>query len=99
MPHMKLTFHTDPGHGWLFVSHLQLQTLGLTTKSFTAYSFTDQYGVYAEEDLDAGTVLRAHSDTFGCEPEIDYVDHPVDAPCRGFARCTGDVDEIMARVA
>lgn len=99
MPHMRLTFHTDPGHGWLFVSHLQLQTLGLSTKSFTEYSYHDENGVYAEEDLDAGTVLKAHTKLFSEEPHIEYQDHPVDAPCRRYARCTGKAEEIMATTA
>lgn len=99
MPYMNLTVHTDPGHAWLFVSHLQLKWLGLSINSFTPYSYHDADGVYAEEDLDAGTVLRAHRAILGDEPNFDFVAHPVDAPCRRYARCTGDVDAIVASAA
>jgi hypothetical protein len=96
MPHMNFTVHTDPGHSWLFVSHLQLRTLGLSTKSFTPYSFTDEFGVYAEEDLDAGVVLRAYRAMFDSDPKIDFVDYTADAPCRRLPRCAGDADKIAA---
>ena len=99
MPHMRLTFHTDPGHGWLFVSHLQLQTLGLSIKSFTEYSYRDADGVYAEEDFDAGTVLKAHEKMFGEQPHVDYKTHNDSAPFRRYARCTGNFDDIVASAA
>jgi hypothetical protein len=93
---MNLTFHTDPGHGWLFVSHLQLKTLGLGIGSFTKYSYHDEYGVYAEEDLDAGVVIKTHEKLLGGEPTITFVDHLRDAPFRNCARCTGNSDEVWA---
>jgi len=96
---MKLTVHTDPGHGWLFISRLQLQTLGLTTASFTEYSYHDESGVYAEEDFDAGTVLRAHAAVLGEQPQFSFVDHKIDAPCRHLPRCTGKFEDIMPALA
>ena len=56
---MNFTFHTDDGHGWLFVSDEQLIGLGLNRQSFSAYSYQDGAGVYAEEDCDAAVVIKA----------------------------------------
>jgi hypothetical protein len=89
---MTLTFHTDAGHGWLFATHAELRMLGLNTSSFTPYSFRDSTGVYAEEDIDAGTIIRAHNTRFGCDPVFVFRDHGMDAPCRSLERCTGDAD-------
>ena len=43
----KLTFHTDPGHGWLEVSRADLDALAIADR------------VYLEEDLDASLYLEA----------------------------------------
>jgi hypothetical protein len=70
---MELTHHTDSGHGWLFVSHAQLATLGLSTNSFSHYSYYDDTGVYAEEDCDAGVVVEAHLKQVSCMPTFKNV--------------------------
>lgn len=54
----KLTFHTDPGHGWLEVSRADLDTLEIDEK-ITPYSYQRADRVYLEEDLDAQTYLEA----------------------------------------
>ena len=56
---MKLTFHTDPSHGWLFVSNHNMMKLRLNSKSLSRYSYRDNSGVYAEEDCDAAIIIRA----------------------------------------
>mgnify|MGYP001584529120 FL=1 len=55
---MNFTFHTDAGHGWLFVDNAQLAALGLKRSSFSQYSYCDANGIYAEEDCDAGIVIN-----------------------------------------
>ena len=59
---MNFTFHTDAGHGWLFVDNAQLAALGLKRSSFSQYSYCDANGIYAEEDCDAGIVINAVKD-------------------------------------
>lgn len=54
----KLTFHTDPGHGWLEVSRSDLAELGIAA-SVTPYSYQDAGRVYLEEDCDASLYLEA----------------------------------------
>lgn len=93
---MQLVFHSDPGHGWLFVSYAQLASLDLNLNSFSRFSFYDEEGVYAEEDLDAGVVLKTYEKLFGGEPSITYIDHLRDAPCRNYRRCTGNSDDVWA---
>ena len=55
---MKLTFHTDPSHGWLFVSNHNMMKLRLNSKSLSRYSYRDNSGVYAEEDCDAAIIIE-----------------------------------------
>ena len=57
-----LTFHTDPGHGWLEVNMATLSLAGLTTKAFSRYSYTDPHGgirYFLEEDCDAEIFIKA----------------------------------------
>ena len=59
---MKLTFHTDPSHGWLYISNHNLMKLGLNATALSHYSYRDNSGVYAEEDCDAAIILDAADD-------------------------------------
>lgn len=54
----KLTFHTDPGHGWLEVSRADLDALAIADR-VTPYSYQRAGRVYLEEDLDASLYLEA----------------------------------------
>ena len=54
----KLTFYTDPGHGWLEVPRADLATLGIAAK-ITPYSYAKHGRAYLEEDLDASRYLEA----------------------------------------
>jgi len=56
---LELTYHQDPGHGWIFADNATLAELGLNRGSFSRYSYQDAAGVYAEEDCDAGVVIKA----------------------------------------
>ena len=55
---MKLTYHTDPGHGWLAVPRALLADLNLLDK-VTTYSYQRGGTVYLEEDCDASVLCAA----------------------------------------
>jgi len=48
----KLTFHADPGHGWLEVEFSDLVELDIENK-ISEYSYARVNKVYLEEDCDA----------------------------------------------
>jgi hypothetical protein len=56
---MDFVYHSDAGHGWLFATNAQLVELGLTSSSFSQYSYRGFDGVYAEEDCDAAVIIHA----------------------------------------
>jgi len=58
MAEMELIFHVDPGHGWLQVPSKVIRDLHLQLTSYSYVSACGNY-TYAEEDCDAGTVIRA----------------------------------------
>ena len=64
---LELTYHQDPGHGWIFADNATLASLGLNSGSFSRYSYKDEKGVYAEEDCDAGILIGAMK-----EKEIEF---------------------------
>lgn len=55
----KLTFWSDPGHGWLEVPTAELKELGIENK-ISSYSYINWEGskAYLEEDCDAGVYLN-----------------------------------------
>ena len=83
---MNFTFHTDAGHGWLFVDNAQLAALGLQRASFSQYSYCDTNGIYAEEDCDAGIVINAVKDQ-GREFEFNEQHIDGDHWIRRLERC------------
>ena len=58
MTKRKLTFYTDPAHGWLEVPRADLDTLDIAHK-ITGYSYERAERVYLEEDHDAGLYFEA----------------------------------------
>ena len=52
----KLTFHADPGHGWLEVEFSDLLELEIENK-ISAWSYVKADKVYLEEDCDASLFL------------------------------------------
>ena len=76
MPKTIFKFHTDPGHGWMQVSRLNLTDLGLTPASFSKYSYTDGVDFYLEEDCDMAIFCEAFSAANNCYP--DFIDIPLD---------------------
>ena len=76
-------FHTDPGHGWLFVPGQALRAVGLGPVHFSRYSYLDGAtgtdGMYLEEDIDAGIFLARLRALAGAEPKIEDICHHGDA--------------------
>ena len=56
---IEIVYHGDAGHGWFFFSYELLEDIGLSEAAFSKYSYRDDAGVYAEEDLDASIALTA----------------------------------------
>jgi hypothetical protein len=54
---IRLTFHTDPGHGWLEVHRGVLEKSGIADK-VSEYSYMRGDIAYLEEDRDAGLFLN-----------------------------------------
>ena len=55
---MKLTMHTDPGHGWLEMDRKLLVKLGIATL-ISPYSYQRGEKVYLEEDCDMPRAMDA----------------------------------------
>lgn len=70
----RLKFISDPGHGWLRVPHEVIKNTGLSTASFSRYSYIDHSYMYLEEDMDAGVFMETYKNLNGAEPEIEWVD-------------------------
>ena len=56
-----LTFHTDPGHGWLETTIQELMKYGIHNK-VSQYSYRDGDRVFLEEDCDASLLLAAYKE-------------------------------------
>lgn len=58
MKKITLRFLSDPGHGWLSVTHELIRKLGVADK-ISGHSYMTNTRAYLEEDSDAGIVLDA----------------------------------------
>ena len=68
----NLTYHNDPGYGWLEVPLSDLTTLDMTDK-ISSCSYQDEANAYLEEDLDVGVYLRAARATgWSVDTKDDY---------------------------
>ncbi len=68
-----LTYHNDPGHGWLEVTLEGLTAVGLTKAAFSHYSYTsprDGGRVYLEEDSDMNIFMEAYKARNGDYPKL-----------------------------
>ena len=65
IPSTVFTFHSDPGHGWLFVPWAVIIDLGIDTDVFTTYSYVDDKGMYLEEDVDGPMFEKLYTATTG----------------------------------
>lgn len=76
---MTLTYHTDPGHGWLEVSPFALADVGLTVADFSGYSYVGPAGgehsnptrYYLEEDCDMAKFMEAFKTKHGEYPDLN----------------------------
>lgn len=86
---MKLTFYSDPGHGWLRVPVHLLDSWGLIDK-ITPYSYVrGNNWAYLEEDCDASTFLNA-AEMRGQSVEIRESNCARDySPIRNYANYDG----------
>lgn len=78
----KLSFHSDPGHGWLAVNVRDLETLGLM-KKISHYSYVRGNTVYLEEDCDYGLFLQASKEA-GWNLSIKTIHYDKTAPIRSY---------------
>ena len=78
-----LTYHTDPGHGWLEVDRSELDRLGISGR-ISPYSYMRGATAYLEEDCDATLYIDAVRAETGRNP--DYVEkHTNDSsPIRSY---------------
>jgi len=76
-----LTFHEDPGHGWLEVPFIELVYLGVAGKISTC-SYMHHGKAYLEEDNDAGIYLDALN-ALNIEYEFNTI-HKDNTPIRNY---------------
>ena len=55
---ITLTFHTDPGHGWLEIEKQLVIELGIAPK-ISRFSYVLGTRMFLEEDCDAGLAIDA----------------------------------------
>ena len=68
-----LTYHTDPGHGWLQVSQTDLDDVGLSYTDFSSCSYTDSKFLFLEEDCDMAVFMLAFRAKHGKLPSINEI--------------------------
>jgi hypothetical protein len=79
-------FHADQGHGWLAAPLNEFTALGLTSKSFSRYSYRKGSMAYLEEDCDAGIFARAYVAKYGQPLPIIEKHTNSDSPIRNYPR-------------
>ncbi len=87
-----LTFHSDPGHGWLQVERTDLIDLGIEGV-ISPYSYVMGDYAYLEEDCDASVYIAALKE-HGISHTISAVDYRYDAPIRGMNRYRMRIQEL-----
>lgn len=81
---LTLTYHQDPGHGWLEVPREQLEQLQLADR-ISRYSYQKGASAYLEEDCDAAVFMSA-ARAAGWTIRIREVHTNHDHPIRSFPR-------------
>lgn len=74
------TFHADPGHGWLQVTHAEIARLGIDGQ-ISGYSYRDATHAYLEEDCDAPAFTEAKA-ARGEPMTLEYRHTNNDSPIR-----------------
>ena len=80
---MKLTYFTDPGHGWVKVPRKLLERLSIADQ-ISRYSYSRGDSVYLEEDCDASLFFNAYKDKYGVDPKHDYRHTNNRSPIRNY---------------
>ncbi|NJO65050.1 MAG: hypothetical protein HC836_45160 [Richelia sp. RM2_1_2] len=77
-----MTFHSDPGHGWLEVSETIMDQLNILDRisEYSYYSF-DEKKYYLEEDCDASILINALK-----QQRIEYVIRELEHKGSAFIR-------------
>ena len=81
---MKLTYITDPGHGWLLVTIDQVEQVGLSACDFSGCSYRRGDVLALEEDCDMGVFLEAYQAKHRETPLIQADHLEYDAPIRSW---------------
>ena len=85
---MAFSLHSDPAHGYLYVTARDLERVDLRPSDFTTYSFTGWDGsIYLEEDCDMSRFAKRWEERVG-KFEIDLLRFDGPAPCRDLPRNT-----------
>jgi hypothetical protein len=83
------TYYSDPGHGWLAVSHADVQDVGLTLSMFSPCSYERGDMAFLEEDCDAGLFVAAYRAKHGRAPAYTEKGANSDSPIRNYKRLPG----------
>jgi len=82
---LKISFYSDPGHGWAAVKRQLIDELGIA-EYISEYSFQKGNTVYLEEDQDLPMFLAAFSKQR--KQKVEFVEKHTDgrSPIRGYER-------------
>lgn len=84
MKTIKLSYYTDPAHGWVKVSKKVLFDLEISDK-ITRYSYMRGEYAYLEEDHDLSILINAYSKR-GITIQFNQSNSNRDSKIRGYAR-------------
>lgn len=85
---VEFKFISDPGHGWLEVDISDIHAVGLTSASFSRFSYRKHDTCYLEEDCDASRFIDAYQAKFNHSPHITNK-HQENTPIRNYASLNG----------
>lgn len=89
---MKLTYHTDPGHGWIEMSWDVFQSLDIS-ESISSYSYMNNNSVFLEEDCDAPAAIKRLKEMgFTVELVESYKEN---TPIRHYRRYTAQLTGVV----
>ena len=88
---IKVTYHSDPGHGWFAVKLADIDAAGLADK-ISQYSYKRGQTVYLEEDSDAPRFFRAIDRS---KLDIKYAKFQERSPVRSYNSYTYEKLEVI----
>ena len=73
-PHVRIfTAFTDDHDGWLYIPFTDLDDVGLSPYSFTAFSRIDEKGMYLEQEMDAEVFIQTYERKTGFRVVINEI--------------------------